>query len=391
MRQGLSAEPPWSSVHEAVTEIGAVQIDTIAAVARSHHLTLRHRCRQYQPEDLWAALRERKLFEYFIHGNSFVPIEEFPYLRHCMRRFSTHGYMWLRDTIPKYQQLMEEILKRIREEGPLTSRDFKDPKHRARGWWDWKPAKSALSLLWWMGRIIIVDRIGFQRVYDLTENAVPGKYLDRTIDIEEVWRHYLRRAVDCLVVATSSDIRDYFSFHIYSLNKKQTEKKTLEEKIRILAQEDTIVEIEVGDSDIPHYALGGNVELVKEADEASISKDHAWFVSPFDNVLWDRKRVQRLFKTVVKLEAYLPPDKRRFGYYVMPIIWNGRIVGRLDPKANRETNTLILASLELDLKEEEERDACDAIRRELHCFESFHKCDSLRIERITPARLKNEF
>jgi len=391
IRQGLSPEPPWHSVHEAVTKIGAVQIDTIAAVARSHHLILRHRSRNYHPEHLWATLRERKLFEYYVHGNSFVPIEDFPYVRHCMQRFSTHWYKWLRGTIPKYQQLMEAILKRVKEEGPLTSRDFKDPKHRARGWWDWKPAKNALELLWWMGRIIVVDRVGFQRVYDLTENVVPSEHLDRTVNLEEVWRHYLRRTVDCLVIATSSDIRDYFNFHIYSLDKKQSEKKTLEEKTRILLGEDAIVEIEVEDSDIPHYALSDNTALVEKACKDSISKDHALFLSPFDNIVWDRKRVQRLFKTDVKLEAYLPPEKREFGYYVMPIIWSGRIVGRLDPKVDRRTSTLILANLELDLKEEEQRDACDAIRGELHRFKSFHNCEHLRVERTKPARLKREF
>lgn len=389
--QGLTRDPVWRSVHDVISQIGAVQIDTIAVVARSHHLTLRHRVQSYDREQLWTALRERELFEYYVHGNSFVPIEDFPYIKHCMQRFHTHGYKWLRNTLPKYQDTMEKIYQRIQDEGPLTSRDFKDPKHLSKGWWDWKPAKNALELLWWMGQIIVVDRVGFERVYDVTERAVPSEYLDKAVDVEEVWRYYLKRVVDCLVIATVNDIRDYFNFHIYSLNKMQSEKRTLAEKVQILKQEDSIVAVEVEDDQTPHYALNSNLALIEKVQNHRASRDRAWFLSPFDNIIWDRKRVRRLFDADVRLEAYIPKAKRQFGYFAMPIIWNDRIVGRLDPKVERKTNTLTLENIELTLAMKKDKDAIDAIQQELAAFMAFHKCEQFEIERAKPAKLKGLF
>ena len=391
VRQGLTGDPAWRSVYEAISQIGAVQIDTIAVVARSHHLTLRHRVQSYNRKQLWTALRERELLEYYVHGNSFVPIEDFPYVRHCMQRFHAHGYKWLRNTIPKYQDIMEKIRQRIQDEGPLTSRDFKDSEHRSRGWWDWKPAKNALELLWWMGQIVVVDRIGFERVYDVTERAVPSEYLDKAVDIGEVWRYHLRRAVDCLVIATVNDIGDYFNFHIYSLNKRGSQKRTLAEKVHVLKQEDSIAAVEVEDDQTPHYALSDNLAFIEEVQNRGASRDRAWLLSPFDNIVWDRKRVRRLFDADVRLEAYTPKAKRQFGYFAMPIIWNDRIVGRLDPKVERGTNTLILENVELTIAKKEERDALDAIQQELAAFAAFHECEQIEVERAKPAKLKGLF
>jgi uncharacterized protein YcaQ len=387
-RQGLTLDPAWRTVHEAISQVGAVQIDTIAVVARSHHLTLRHRVQDYDREQLWTALRGRELLEYYVHGNSFVPIEDFPYVRHSMQRFHTRGYIWLRDSIPKYRDIMEKVRRRIQDEGPLTSRDFKDPEHRSRGWWDWKPAKNAIDLLWWTGQIVVVDRTGFERVYDVTERGIPSEYLDRAVGAEEVWRYYLKRTVDCLVVATIDDIRDYINFHIYSLDKRQSVKRTLLEKIKILEQENAVVEVEVEDDPTPHYSLSDNLALIEKTQNNKSSRDRAWFLSPFDNIVWDRKRVRRLFGADVRLEAYIPKAKRQFGYFAMAIIWKDRIVGRLDPKADRKSDTLILANLELTLPKKEGRDALDAIREELAAFAAFHECEQLEIKRAKPAKLK---
>jgi uncharacterized protein YcaQ len=295
-----------------------------------------------------------------------------------MQRFPTRGYKWLRNSIPKYSGTMDSVYRRIQEEGPLASRDFKDPDHRSGGWWNWKPAKIALDLLWWMGKIAVVNRFGFERVYDVVERAIPSKYLNQTVDISEVWRHFIKKAIDCLAVATISDIKNYFAFHIYALDKTQSEKTTLAEKVSILRNEDIAVEVDVqGDSE-PHYSLSSNLSRLEKAKEQSAQRDHAWFLSPFDNALWDRKRVRRLFDVEVKLEAYVPQAKRKFGYYEMPILWNDRIIGRLDPKAVRKTKTLILENFEVTTTRNERRDASKAIRAELQRFQAFHGCESVK-------------
>jgi uncharacterized protein YcaQ len=286
--------------------------------------------------------------------------------------------------------MMEKVCQRIRDEGPLTSRDFKDPDHRSRGgWWDWKPAKSALELLWLMGQIVVVDRVGFRRVYDITERAVPSKYLDKTVDVEEVWRYFLQRAVDCLAVASITDVLGYFSFSVYALDKGRSRKGTIKEKMQVLEKEDVIAEIEVEGDKTPQYIYRGNLALLEKIRNGEPSADNAWFLSPFDNVVWNRERVRRLFNADVRLEAYVPKPKRRFGYFAMPIIWNNKIIGRLDPKVDRRLHTLVLVNFELTLPEGEEGEALDAIREELAAFMSFHDCEQLVIDRCKPASLKD--
>ena len=159
--------------------------------------------------------------------------------------------------------------------------------------------------------------------------------------------------------------------------------------MRVLKQEDAIVEVEVEDSATPHYILSDNLALIERARNHRASKDRAWFISPFDNIVWDRKRVSRLFDADVRLEAYIPKAKRQFGYFAMPIIWKNRIVGRLDPKVDRKSNTLILANLELNLTKNECRDALEAIQEELTAFTTFHECEHLKIKRAQPAKLRD--
>jgi uncharacterized protein YcaQ len=306
-----------------------------------------------------------------------------------MQRFSTHGYKWLRNSIPKYQDLMKRILQRIQEEGPLTSRDFKDTKHRSGGWWNWKPAKSALSLLWWMGKIVVISRKGFERVFDITERAIPSIYLDQHVSIEEVWRYFLHCAIDCLVIATINDIKDYFRFQIYALNQIESKMKTLSEKVEVLLREDIIKQVEIKDNPRSHYVLCKNLSKIEHAKDSTNPQGRAWFLSPFDNIIWDRKRVHRLFNVSFRLEAYLPPSKRQFGYYAMPILWNNCIIGRLDPKVNHKTNTLTLVNLELTLPKKDRKLALEAIRNELTRFKDFHDCKHHVIKNVRPARMKN--
>ncbi|UCD96762.1 MAG: winged helix DNA-binding domain-containing protein, partial [Candidatus Bathyarchaeota archaeon] len=249
--------------------------------------------------------------------------------------------------------------------------------------------KSALELLWLMGKIVVVDRIGFTRVYDLMDRAVPSKYLDKSVDAEEVWRYFLQRAVDCLAVASITDVLGYFSFSVYALDKGRSRKGTIKEKVQVLEREDIIAEIDVEGSMNPHYIYRDNLALLEKVRNGEPLESHAWFLSPFDNVVWNRERVRRLFNADVRLEAYVPKAKRQFGYFVMPIIWNNQIIGRLDPKVDRREHTLTLVNFELTLPKEEWGDALDAIREELAAFMSFHECEQLVINRCKPAGLKN--
>jgi uncharacterized protein YcaQ len=389
IRQGLDDELPWKTVPEAVHQIAAVQIDTISVVARSHHLTLRSRVRNYHPNQVWTALREGKVFEHFAHACCFVPIEEYPYYRHRMHRFPTHGNSWEKNLYAKHKDLMDTVEQRIRNEGPLSSKDFEDSSKKKRGgFWDWKPAKVALDLLWQTGRLAVADRIGFQRVYDLPERVIPSQYLDRHVDQDEVWRHFLERNLDCLVAGTAKDLSNYISFGNFALDLKGNRTKTLEEKVHVLLQDDLVTQVDVPQSKFPYYVLTSNLPFIHKIQDRRRISDRVWFLNPFDNVLWNRPRVQRLFDFEVKLEAYTPPAQRQFGYYVTPILWQHQIIGRLDPKADRNSNTLIIQNLELTLPRKQQPTAIPHIKKELERFKQFHTLEEIQITKTKPRILK---
>lgn len=391
IRQGLDDKPSWKTVPEAVHQIAAVQIDTISVVARSHHLTLRNRVRNYQPHQVWTALREGKVFEHFAHACCFVPIEEYPYYRHRMQRFPIHGNSWEKNLYTKHKGFMDTVEQRIRNEGPLSSKDFEDPSKKKRsGFWDWKPAKVALDLLWQTGRLAVADRIGFQRVYDLPERVIPSQFLDRHVDQDEVWRHFLERNLDCLVAGPAKDLSNYISFGNFALDLKGNRTKTLEEKVQILMQDDLVTQVDVPQSKFPYYVLTRNLPFIHKIQDRRSTSDRVWFLNPFDNALWNRARVQRLFDFEVKLEAYTPPAQRRFGYYVTPIVWQHQIIGRLDPKADRNSNTLIIQNLELTLPRKQQPAAILHIKQELERFKQFHTLEKIQITKTKPRILKSQ-
>lgn len=391
IRQGVDDKPPWKTVPEAVHQIAAVQIDTISVVARSHHLTLRNRVQRYRPDQVWTALRDGKVFEHFAHACCVVPIEEYPFYRHCMHRFPTHANNWEKSLYAKYKDLMDDVEHRIRNEGPLSSKDFDDPgKKKRSGFWDWKPAKVALDLLWQAGRLAVTNRIGFQRIYDLPERVIPSQYLDRHVDQDEVWRHFLERNLDCLVVGTAKDLTDYITFGNFALDITRNRTKTIEEKLLMLMQEDLVTQVEIHNAKAPYYVLTRNLPFIHNVQDRRSTSDRVWFLNPFDNVLWNRARVQRLFDSEVKLEAYTPPAQRQFGYYVTPILWQHQIIGRLDPKADRNSSTLIIQNLELTLPRNQQPEVIPHIKQELERFKVFHTLGRIQINKTTPRNLKTQ-
>lgn len=390
-RQGVRYKSTWRTVHETIKNIAAVQIDTIAVVARSHHLTLRQRIPNYAPEDLWVALREHQLFEYLAHAACFLPIEDYPYYRPYIEEFHLRAHAWYRRRFEEYKETMTAVYERIRDEGPLGSRDFKDtdPK-RVSGWWGWKPAKIALELLWSSGRIAVAERVGFQRRYDLTERIIPSKVLNRTVDPDDIWRFFLRRALDCLVVGTRNDIANYLGLRSYMFDSERNLKKQLDEKIQQLITEDAVVEVDLTDLSGHYYCLAQALPFIEEHTEKEAPSTLARFLTPFDSIVWDRKRVKQNFDFTLSLEAYLPKEKRTFGYYTMPILWKDQLIGRVDPKADRANKTLILRNIEVTSPYHESRASIDAIREEISLFMTFHDLDKLVVEQASPRALKNK-
>lgn len=390
-RQGVRYQSKWQTVQDAITNIAAVQIDTIAVVARSHHLTLRHRIEDYKPDTLWEALRLHQVFEGWAHAACFLPIDDYPFYRPFIEDFHVRAHAWYRRRYEKYQDTMTTVYERIRDEGPLGSRDFKDTQPgRVSGWWGWKPAKIALELLWSCGKIAVTERVGFQRRYDLTERVIPCNILNQSVDPQEVWRFFLQRALGCLVVGTRNDIADYLGLQSYMLNLQRNKKQQLDDKIQQLIKEDVVVKVDLEGVSEDYFCLARAVPFIDEHREQEAPADLARFLTPFDNIVWDRKRVKQNFDFDFSLEAYLPKEKRKFGYYGMPILWGDQLIGRIDPKADRANKTLILRNAEVTSPYKESREVLDAIREEIGRFLSFHDLDKLEIEKTSPKALKKQ-
>ena len=245
-------------------------------------------------------------------------------------------------------------------------------------------------MLWQTGRLAVADRIGFQRVYDLPERVISSLYLDCHVDQDEVWRHFLERNLDCLVAGTARDLTDYITFGNFALDLRGNRTKTIEEKLQTLMQEDLATQVDIPNAKIPYYVLTRNLPFIHKVQDRRSTSVRAWFLNPFENVLWNRARVQRLFDFEVKLEAYTPPAQRQFGYYVTPILWQHQIIGRLDPKADRNSHTLIIHNIELTLPQKQQSEVIPHIKQELERFRQFHTLEKILINKTRPRKLKTQ-
>jgi len=360
---------------QAIERLGYVQIDTISVVARAHHQTLRARTHDYDPTFLHELLAcDRRIFEYWGHAASILPISDFRYYLPAMRRApsSERGKDWA----AKNADVMEHVLHRIEQEGPLASKDFQAPEgHRGGEWWNWKPSKMALEMLFAQGRLMVTQRRNFQRVYDLTARVLPRDVEVTVPDDEEAYRFFVRRALASYGVATEREIRE----HIGPMNLRANR-----EAIAALIEEGEIVRASVQGRDSPDlYALPGVLESVPAVD-AEAEEAHCRLLCPFDNLIILRERAKWLFDFEYTLECYVPEGKRVWGYFVFPVLFGDRIVGRLDPKADRKSKTLIVRSLHFESSVQSVSDLLEPLAAELARFARFNGCRGVQLEKIVP-------
>lgn len=336
----LGARPRKSSpaaVAALVRSLGYVQIDSINVLDRAHHLILSTRLREYAPRHLAHNLeRARTLFEHWTHDASAIPIEWYAHWGH---RFSRHEMTasrrawWNERFGGKPDAILERTLARVRDEGPLRARDFEPPDtHRASGWWSWHPEKAALEHLWRVGALAIARRDGFEKVYDLAERVHPERAAADRSDPASHLDWACREAMARLGVATPKEISAFF--HAISIADART---WAEAAVRRGELVDVRVQPERGGAPIRAVAIPEWRRFAREIDEASVLA-----LCPFDPVVRDRARLERLFGFTYRFEAFVPAAKREYGYYVLPILRGDRFVGRVDPKFDRERGVLAI-------------------------------------------------
>jgi uncharacterized protein YcaQ len=343
--QGLDRAPEKPAIKadvlDAIRRMGALQIDTIHVVNRSPYLVLWSRLGDYQPEWLDELLDEGSLFEYWAHAACFLPIEDYPLHRRRLLDSIKNGVWptkWAVKFIKENPELIERIRTHIRENGAVRSADFENKNHQTGGWWNWKEEKDALEALFYTGEVMIARRQNFQRVYDLRERVLAGREEAALPSSEELERTLILRSVQALGVAFPGWVHDYY----------RQPRKGMPQKLEKLAADGLLQKVEVVGFEEMAYIHPSHYGLLDEAASGKLEPTLTTILSPFDPLVWDRQRARELFDFDYMIECYTPAAKRRYGYFSLPILHRGRLIGRLDAKAHRAEGIFEIKSLHLE-------------------------------------------
>jgi hypothetical protein len=316
-------------VEETIRRLSCVQLDSITAVERSHRIALGSRVGAYPRETVSRLLSEGRVFEYWAHEACVIPVEDWPLFRAVM----TNHHPWRGDVLAKEPQLADEVRAAIRERGPLASRDFEGDG--GGGMWNWKPAKIVLEALWNAGEVVIAGRVrGFQRLYDVPERVLPPAVLDAPVPDEATrLRELVVRAVRARGALTEAAVKEHWRLRGGAAR--------IRPHADTLVAEGVLERLAVDDGGPPVLVPAG-APLDPPRPAAAV------LLSPFDNLLWDRSLARRLFGFHHVIEVYKPAPQRQYGYYVLPLLWRDRIVGRADIKSERSEGTLVVRAFHLE-------------------------------------------
>ncbi|HLS86754.1 MAG TPA: crosslink repair DNA glycosylase YcaQ family protein [Burkholderiales bacterium] len=362
-----------AGVAELVERLGFLQVDSISTVARAHHMILFARDRRYRPELLRRALEaERRLFEHWTHDvAAILPMRFYPYWRlrfererHALeRRFRR----WHGDA---HQDELERVLDLVRANGPVMARDLASERARpAGGWWDWHLGKTALEFLWRTGRLAIARREGFQKVYDLAERVIPDAVRQGEADHAALVDWACREALERLVVASPGELARFFGLVTIEEAKGWSEKN--------LGRAALPVRVASANGAAPRRLLARPDFEVLLADLPE-PPARVRVLSPFDPLLRDRARLERLFAFDYRIEVFVPAARRAYGYYVFPLLERDALVGRIDMRAERAAGVLQVDALWMEPGRRLTRIRMRRIEAELERIRRFVGLDAVR-------------
>ena len=316
-------------VNRLIERLGILQIDSVNALVRSHYLPLFSRLGNYSSDLLdqaaWSQGRRRTLFEYWGHEASLLPLSMYPLMRWRMQRASNGEdiYQQLARFGREQQDTIRRVLASVREQGALGAGSLSTRQERAGPWWDWSAEKHALEWLFAAGEVTVAGRRGFERLYDLPERVIPAAILQQPQPGEaEAQRSLLLHAAQALGVGTERDLRDYFRLSPADARPRLAEL------------------VEAGQLQMCEVADWRQIAYCLPEPKAPRKVIASALLSPFDSLIWERSRTERLFDFRYRLEIYTPQPKRVYGYYVLPFLHNERIAARVDLRAERAAGQL---------------------------------------------------
>jgi uncharacterized protein len=372
--QGLLQAQPYgcgvAGARKAINHIGYVQIDTLSVVERAHHHAFYSRVPKFKPAMTHQMLLDGDIFEYWTHAAAFLPIANFrfslPY-KHAIKSGQTHWYK-TRD-----KKLMLELLARIRIDGPIRSRDVETNTTKRAGWWDWKPAKKALEQMYMEGDLMVSNREGFEKTYDLTERVLPSHVNSHMPSMEEFAAHIVDQQLRCHGVASLKGL----TYQRRNAELRKTVKALVNER---LAQR-TLEQVQVSSGEVFILEAGALERPLPRLNKRML------ILSPFDNSVIQRERLKALFQYDYQIECYVPAAKRRYGYFCLPLLYRDEFIGRMDCKAHRKISHLEIKSLHLEQHNFDEDLVIAAFVDAIKKFRYFQKCDSVSLTKVQPKHL----
>jgi uncharacterized protein YcaQ len=322
-----------SRVVRLAADTGGLQIDSINVIDRAHYLTVWSRFGAYDRVALDRLVYGRRaLFEYWAHAACLVPALHFANWRRAMLDYHTRSRGWAR-WLKKNRRTLAAVEQAIRQGGPLGSTDFAHRRPRGpAGWWNWKPTTHALDYLWMSGRTLVHSRRHFQKRFDLAERVMPDALGVTPLATDDFQRWHLRQSLHALGAATEADLRMYLTFPRVGARERRLWLARLLETGEVREIE---VEPPADASPTRWYVLAEDLPALATASRRRPASQGTTLLSPFDSFLWHRERTHRLFGFRYTIEVYTPGHKRTHGYYSLPILHDGQLIGRIDPKIHR--------------------------------------------------------
>lgn len=381
--QGPAARATPKALRQCIARMQLLQIDTIHVVARSPYLVLFSRLGDYPRAWLEAALAGGHVFETWAHEACFAPMDDLLLHRAYNRATRRHwGLAHAQKSHAQQRQHLDKLLAHIAQAGPVKSSDFERTEGQGGAWWGWKDEKRWLEALFASGELMVARRENFHRVYDLSPHVAPRALAQEAAgqgpDPQVVHGQFIERAVAALGITQARWIHDYF----------RIKPRLKDADLNALVVAGTLQRVAVENWDVPGYVHHSQQALLKKAARGALQASHTTLLSPFDPVVWDRERATGLFDFDYRLECYTPEPKRVYGYFVLPILCRGELIGRLDAKAHRAEGVFEVRALYaqpgLQWTAQQVQDVAQAIRQ---CA-AWHDTPQVRINATRPTALK---
>lgn len=337
--QGLLNKPrrraSLEDIPATISRMSLLQIDTINIVARSPYLVLFSRLGNYPAQWLDESLARGELMEYWAHEACFMPRSDFRLIRHRMLAPEKMGWKYKDAWMQEHEAEIAQLIQHIHDKGPVRSADFEHPRKGASGWWEWKPHKRHLEGLFTAGKVMVIERRNFQRVYDLTHRVMPDWDDERDLVSQtEAEIIMLDNSARSTGIFREQWLADYYRLKRPALAAWREARAEQQQIIAVHVEK--LGNLWLHDDLLP---------LLERALAGKLTATHSAVLSPFDPVVWDRKRAEQLFDFSYRLECYTPAPKRQYGYFVLPLLHRGQLVGRMDAKMHRQTGILEVISL----------------------------------------------